>query len=63
MQITRQADDAARAMFYLAQAENGKRAATHQVVKKQKIPPSFLAQIISRLSIAGLLQTRLVLVM
>jgi Rrf2 family protein len=57
MQITRQADYAARAMLYLSQAGNGKRVATYQVAKKQKIPPSFLAKIISQLSIAGLLHT------
>jgi Rrf2 family protein len=57
MQITRQADYATRAILYLAQAGNGKRVATSQVADKQKIPPSFLAKIISQLSIAGLLHT------
>jgi Rrf2 family protein len=57
MQITRQADYAARAILYLAQIGNGKRVATSQVAKEQKIPPSFLTKIISQLSIAGLLHT------
>jgi Rrf2 family protein len=57
MQITRQADYAARAILYLAQAGNGKRVATSQVAKEQKIPQSFLSKIISQLSIAGLLHT------
>jgi Rrf2 family protein len=57
MQITRQADYALRAMLYLAQLEPGQRAATSQIAEKQRIPPSFLAKIISQLSIAGLIHT------
>jgi Rrf2 family protein len=57
MQITRQADYATRAILYLARVGKGERIATSQVAKEQKIPPSFLAKIISQLSIAGLLQT------
>jgi Rrf2 family protein len=57
MQITRQADYAVRAVLHLAQMKNGERAATSSVAKEQRIPPSFLAKIISQLSIAGLLHT------
>lgn len=57
MQITRQADYAVRAVLYLARLGTNQRAATSQVAKEQKIPPSFLAKIISQLSIAGLLNT------
>jgi Rrf2 family protein len=57
MQITRQADYALRAMLYLAQLEPNKRAATSQIAEDQHIPPSFLAKIISQLSIAGLIHT------
>jgi Rrf2 family protein len=57
MQITRQADYAVRAVLYLARLEPNQRAATSQVAKEQHIPPSFLAKIISQLSIAGLLHT------
>lgn len=57
MQITRQADYATRAILYLARIAKGERVATSQVAKEQKIPPSFLAKIISQLSIAGLLNT------
>lgn len=57
MQITRQADYATRAILYLARVGNGERIATSQVAKEQKIPPSFLAKIISQLSVAGLLHT------
>ena len=57
MQITRQADYAVRAVLYLARMEPNKRAATSQVAQEQHIPPSFLAKIISQLSIAGLLHT------
>jgi Rrf2 family protein len=57
MQITRQADYALRAMLYLAQLEPNQRAATSQIAAEQHIPPSFLAKIISQLSIAGLIHT------
>ena len=57
MQITRQADYAIRAVLYLAQLGPNQRAATSTVAQKQHIPPSFLAKIISQLSIAGLLHT------
>src|SRR5574338_1196411 len=57
MQITRQADYALRAMLYLAQLEPSQRAATSQIADEQRIPPSFLAKIISQLSIAGLIHT------
>jgi len=57
MQITRQADYAVRAMVYLAQLGPEKRASTSQIAQEKQIPPSFLAKIVSQLSVAGLLQT------
>jgi Rrf2 family protein len=57
MQITRQADYAMRAVAYLANLGPDKRAATSQIAEEQQIPPSFLAKIVSQLSVAGLLQT------
>jgi len=62
MQITRQADYAVRAMVYLAQLGQdqlgqNKRAATGKIAQEKCIPPSFLAKIVSQLSVAGLLQT------
>jgi Rrf2 family protein len=57
MQITKQADYAVRAMVFLARLEPNQRAATSQIAQVQKIPPSFLAKIISQLSIAGLIHT------
>jgi Rrf2 family protein len=57
MQITRQADYALRAMIYLSKLEPTQRAATSQIADVQHIPPSFLAKIISQLSIAGLIHT------
>jgi Rrf2 family protein len=59
MQITRQADYALRAMLYLAREYPNKdqRAATSKIAEEQEIPASFLAKIISQLSIAGLIQT------
>ncbi|MBI3162076.1 MAG: Rrf2 family transcriptional regulator [Chloroflexi bacterium] len=56
MQITRQADYAVRAVLHLS--HNGEqRIATSSIAEEQHIPPSFLAKIISQLSIAGLLHT------
>jgi Rrf2 family protein len=57
MQITRQADYAVRAVHYLSQLGTEQRAATSQIAQEQRIPPSFLAKIVSQLSVVGLLQT------
>ena len=57
MQITRQADYAMRAVAYLSNLGPDRRAATSQIAEDQQIPPSFLAKIVSQLSVAGLLQT------
>jgi Rrf2 family protein len=57
MQITRQADYAVRAIYYLSTIGQENRASTSQIAKEQHIPPSFLAKIISQLSVAGLLHT------
>lgn len=56
MQITRQADYAVRAVLHLARVGD-QRTATSMIAEEQRIPPSFLAKIISQLSIAGLLHT------
>ena len=57
MQITRQADYALRAVLHLARLGPDQRAATNKIAKEQSIPPSFLAKIISQLSIAGIITT------
>ena len=57
MQITRQADYAVRAVLYLALLGENQRASTSKIADEQQIPPSFLAKIVSQLSVAGLLQT------
>lgn len=57
MQITRQADYALRAMLFLAKLEPQERAPTSKIAQSQQIPSSFLAKIISQLSIAGLIHT------
>jgi Rrf2 family protein len=57
MQVTRQADYAVRAVLYLAQNKNRDRTSTSTIAKEQGVPPSFLAKIISQLSIMGLLHT------
>ena len=57
MQITKQADYALRAVIYLARLDDGEKASTKDIANKQYIPPSFLAKIVSQLSIAGLIHT------
>jgi Rrf2 family protein len=57
MQITRQADYALRTILHLSRLRPGQRASTGQIAREQNIPPSFLAKIVSQLSIAGVLQT------
>ncbi|MBI3240965.1 MAG: Rrf2 family transcriptional regulator [Chloroflexi bacterium] len=57
MQITRQADYAVRAMVHLARLKSGQRASTSQISEEQRIPLTFLAKIVSQLSVAGLLHT------
>ena len=57
MQITRQADYAVRAVYHLTKLGPDSRAATSHIAEEQHIPPSFLAKIISQLSVAGLLHT------
>jgi Rrf2 family protein len=57
MQITRQADYAVRAVLHLAEMKNGGRAPTSKIALEEHIPPSFLAKIVSQLSVAGLVQT------
>lgn len=56
MEITRQADYAVRAVLYLAQSGLGTRASTAQIARAQRIPPTFLAKIVSQLSAAGILK-------
>jgi Rrf2 family protein len=57
MQITRQADYAVRAVHYLAKINGDGRAPTSKIAEEMKIPPSFLAKIVSQLSVAGVLAT------
>jgi len=57
MQITRQADYAVRAVLYLSKLEKSTRSPTSRIANEQKIPPSFLAKIVSQLSVAGIVHT------
>jgi Rrf2 family protein len=57
MQITRQADYAVRAVLYLAEQDANGRAPTSRIAQQMRIPPSFLAKIVSQLSVAGVVQT------
>ena len=56
MQITRQADYAVRAVWYLAR-NKAQRVSTSVIASEQRIPASFLAKIVAQLSIAGVLHT------
>lgn len=57
MWITHQADYALRALIFLAGFAPGERAATSEIADQTRIPPSFLAKIVSQLSVSGLIQT------
>ena len=57
MQITRQADYAVRAVLYLARSGESGRAPTSRIAQEMHIPPSFLAKIVSQLSVAGVVST------
>jgi Rrf2 family protein len=57
MEITRQADYAIRAILFLSEKEGNGRSPTNIIAREKHIPPSFLAKIISQLSVAGLVQT------
>lgn len=57
MQITRQADYAIRTVHYVSRLSAHEHVPTRQIAKEQHIPASFLAKIISQLSVAGLVHT------
>jgi Rrf2 family protein len=44
-------------MLYIAKLKPNERASTSNIAREQQIPASFLAKIISQLSISGLLHT------
>lgn len=55
MQLTRQADYAVRAVLHLATLAPGGQASTAHIAAEQKIPPTFLAKIVSQLAATGIL--------
>lgn len=57
MQITRQADYAMRTILYLARKNTDKLISTRTIAEAMLIPTSFLAKIVSQLSVAGLIHT------
>jgi Rrf2 family protein len=57
MQITRQADYAVRAMYYLAHKAPESLVTTAQIAREQHIPLTFLAKIMSQLAAAGLVHS------
>lgn len=57
MQITRQADYALRAELYLSRLNKNARTSTRKIAEEMQTPSSFLAKIVSQLSIAGLINT------
>lgn len=57
MRISRQADYAKRTIYYLTRLSRIQQDTTKSIAEAQKIPPTFLAKIISRLSVVGLIRT------
>ncbi len=57
MQISKEADYALRTILYLTRTTNGRPIATSAIADEQRIPPSFLTKIVSRLSSAGIVRT------
>lgn len=57
MQITRQADYALRTILYLARKNTNELISTRKIAEDMFIPTSFLAKIVSQLSVAGLIHT------
>ncbi len=56
MQITRQADYAIRAVLYLSRLGPNARASTAEIARKQLIPSTFLAKIVSQLASVGVVR-------
>lgn len=57
MQITRRADYALRAVLHVARLPAAERATAKEIARQQRIPLPFLAKIITRLGMAGILDT------
>lgn len=57
MQITRRADYALRAVLHIARLPAAERATAKEIARQQRIPLPFLAKIITRLGMAGILDT------
>jgi Rrf2 family protein len=57
MQISRRADYGVRVILDLAMSSPSSRASTQDIAARQNIPSPFLAKIVSRLSLAGLVHT------
>ena len=55
MRISREADYATRIIYHLSHLGPHQRATAKSIAKTQKIPLSFLAKIIKRLALAGLI--------
>jgi Rrf2 family protein len=57
MEISRRTDYGVRVIMDLASLPDGTRAPTQEIADRQSIPAPFLAKIISRLSLSGLVIT------
>jgi len=57
MQISKEADYALRAVLYLSRLDDSQQIATSKIAAQQRIPSSFLAKIVARLSSAGIIRT------
>ncbi len=56
--MSRAADYAARAMVYVASADNGNTATTQEIAARQGVSQAFLQKIVQRLVQAGLLRSQ-----
>ena len=57
MKVTREADYAAQTIYHLSNIDPDQQASTKSIAETRKIPISFLAKIIKKLAIAGLINT------
>lgn len=58
MEISRQADYAVRAVLHLAQERPDRRVRRVDIVEAQEVPGAFLTKILSRLTAAGIVDSR-----
>ena len=58
MEISREADYAVRAVLHLALEPEDRRVTSAEIARTQNVPPAFLTKILSRLTAAGIVDSR-----